>query len=194
MARNRTFEENDVVDAVADVFVAHGYKGTSIQMLAEATGLGRQSLYNAFGDKEALYLKSLDCSTARYGEATARMREAANGREALTLFFDYVAERCASADPAENACMVTIGLLEDMNQATISSALLEKWHYTQTMLKREIQRGQRDGSIANKASANELADLLMSLMSGMRVNARAVRDTRRIKRTIAAGLKVLDAP
>lgn len=194
MTRNRTFEENDVVDAMADVFVANGYKGTSIQMLAQATGLGKQSLYNAFGDKEALYLKSLDCATSRYGEAAALMREASTGREALGRFFDYMAERCASTDAAESACMVTIGLLEDMDQATISSALLEKWQYTQAMLKREIQRGQRDGSIASKASANELADLLMSLMSGMRVNARAVRDARRIKRTIAAGLKVLDAP
>jgi TetR/AcrR family transcriptional regulator, transcriptional repressor for nem operon len=193
MARNRTFQEDDVVNAVADVFVANGYKGTSIQMLAEATGLGKQSLYNAFGDKEALYLKSLDCATTRYREVMEQMRQAATGRVALQMLFDHIAERCASTDAAENACIVSIGLLEDIDQTTISTALHEKWLFTQAMLKREIARGQRDGSIANATNANDLADFLMSLMSGMRVNARAVPDARRIKRAIAAGMQVLDA-
>jgi TetR/AcrR family transcriptional regulator, transcriptional repressor for nem operon len=193
MARNRTFHEDDVVNAVADVFVANGYKGTSIQMLAEATGLGKQSLYNAFGDKEALYLKSLDCAGSRYLEVMEQMRQAATGRDALQMFFDHIAQRCASTSAAENACIVSIGLLEDIDQATISTALHEKWLFTQAMLKREIARGQRDGSIANTTSPNDLADFLMSLMSGMRVNARAVPDARRIKRAIAAGMQVLDA-
>jgi TetR/AcrR family transcriptional regulator, transcriptional repressor for nem operon len=193
MARNRTFQEDDVVNAVADVFVANGYKGTSIQMLAEATGLGKQSLYNAFGDKEALYLKSLDCASARYMEVMEQMRHAATGRDALRILFDHIAQRCASTDAAENACIVSIGLLEDIDQATISTALHEKWRNTHAMLKTEIARGQRDGSIANTTNPVDLADFLMSLMSGIRVNARAAPDGKRTKRAIAAGMQVLDA-
>jgi len=46
------------------VFWRQGFAGTSIADLVEATGLQRQSLYNAFGDKQALFNAAL----ARYRE------------------------------------------------------------------------------------------------------------------------------
>jgi AcrR family transcriptional regulator len=36
-----------------------GYSGTSLDAISEATGMNRPSLYAAFGDKQALYLKAL---------------------------------------------------------------------------------------------------------------------------------------
>jgi len=56
----------------ADVFWKQGYDGTSLDDLAAATGMNRPSLYAAFGDKRALYLKTLYwsaiiCSSASVG-------------------------------------------------------------------------------------------------------------------------------
>jgi TetR/AcrR family transcriptional repressor of nem operon len=59
MARPRKFTEEDVVTAARDQFWSAGYAGTSLEDLTEATGLGRGSLYGAFGDKHALYLRAL---------------------------------------------------------------------------------------------------------------------------------------
>ena len=53
-----------MLDRAALVFWRHGFEATSIQDLEEATGLGRGSLYNSFGDKAALFRAVL----ARYGE------------------------------------------------------------------------------------------------------------------------------
>ena len=60
MARPRTFAEKDVIAAARDQFWSAGYAGTSLDDLTEATGLGRGSLYGAFGDKHELYLRALD--------------------------------------------------------------------------------------------------------------------------------------
>ena len=60
MARPRKFAEGDVVAAARDEFWTRGYAATSVDDLTAATGLGKGSLYGAFGDKHGLYLRALD--------------------------------------------------------------------------------------------------------------------------------------
>ena len=60
MARPRKFDEPQVIAAARDVFWRSGYVDTSLDDLTAATGLGRGSLYGAFGDKRALFLRVLD--------------------------------------------------------------------------------------------------------------------------------------
>ncbi len=59
MARNREFDDHEILAAATDVFWRKGYEGTSVQDLVVATGLSRGSLYGAFGDKEQLFRKAL---------------------------------------------------------------------------------------------------------------------------------------
>ena len=62
--RPREFDEDQALDAALQQFWKSGYEGTGLCDLEACTGLGRQSLYNAFGDKQALFEKVL----ARYEE------------------------------------------------------------------------------------------------------------------------------
>lgn len=71
MARPRSFDSDAVLAAAQDLFHARGYEGTSIQDLVDVTGLGRSSLYAAFGDKHGLYLAVLD----RYADAGQRITQ-----------------------------------------------------------------------------------------------------------------------
>lgn len=59
MARPREFDEDAVVEAIKNVFWENGYEGTSYADLIDASGLHKGSLYAAFGDKRALYLRAL---------------------------------------------------------------------------------------------------------------------------------------
>jgi AcrR family transcriptional regulator len=60
MGRNRGFDEAQVLRAAAETFVRGGYEATSIDDLVTALGVHRGSLYNAFGSKRGLFLKTLD--------------------------------------------------------------------------------------------------------------------------------------
>ena len=51
---------SEVVAAARDEFWKRGYAATSVDDLTAATGLGKGSLYGAFGDKHSLYLRALD--------------------------------------------------------------------------------------------------------------------------------------
>jgi TetR/AcrR family transcriptional repressor of nem operon len=192
MARERSFSEPKVLQRAADVFSTHGYGATSVAMLCEATGLGKQSLYNAFGDKQALYLKSLDCAAGRFGAAVAGMQAAPSGRAALQHFFDGLVAVCASGEPALRSCIVTTGLLESVDDPSLRMSLQAKWQATHELLRAAVERGQKDGSVRNPAPSAELADLLISFMSGLRVTARVDATPARLQRTADLAMALLD--
>jgi len=60
--RPRSFDADEALDKARAVFWNLGYAATSLDDLAEATGLNRPSLYGAFGDKHALYMAALERS------------------------------------------------------------------------------------------------------------------------------------
>jgi TetR/AcrR family transcriptional repressor of nem operon len=192
MPRERSFSEPEVLDRLTDVFSTHGYAGTSLALLQEATGLGKQSLYNTFGDKQSMYLQAIDCAVQRSAGVTAAMQSAAEGREALALFFDAMVRNCASADPAQRSCIVTGGLLEGVDEPPLAWALTARWQATHELLRSVVERGQRDGSIANQAPSAELAELLIALISGLRVASRAGRSRAQMERLVALTVGVLD--
>ncbi len=59
LGRPREFDEDEALAKIMDVFWAKGFEGASMNDLVTATGLRKGSLYAAFGDKRAMYLKAL---------------------------------------------------------------------------------------------------------------------------------------
>src|SRR5258708_25574551 len=58
--RPRGYDPAAAIARAAETFWKAGYAGTSLDDLSAATGMNRPSLYAAFGDKRALYLKTLE--------------------------------------------------------------------------------------------------------------------------------------
>jgi TetR/AcrR family transcriptional regulator, transcriptional repressor for nem operon len=192
MPRERHFSEPEVLDRLTDAFSTHGYGGTSMTVLQAATGLGKQSLYNTFGDKQAMYLQAIDCAVRRYAQGMAAMQAAPTGRVALDVFFDHLTGQCAASDPASQHCIVTNGLLEGVADAKLQWALQSRWLATHEVLRAAVERGQRDGSVLNPAPSTELAELLMAITGGLRVAARAGRSAAQMQSSVALALEVLD--
>ena len=59
MARPTEFDRDEALASAIKVFSSHGYEGSSTATLLERMGIGRQSLYGAFGDKRRLFLEAL---------------------------------------------------------------------------------------------------------------------------------------
>jgi AcrR family transcriptional regulator len=59
MPRPKEFDVDAAIDAAVEVFRERGFEGASAQMLVTAMGIGRQSLYDTFGDKWGVYLAAL---------------------------------------------------------------------------------------------------------------------------------------
>jgi TetR/AcrR family transcriptional regulator, transcriptional repressor for nem operon len=128
----------------------------------------------------------------RYVEGMSAMHAAVDGRAAVGLYFDTLLTNCSSLDSAQKHCIVTNGLLEGVQEPELQWALQSKWLATHELLRSAVERGQRDGSIANGAPSAELAELLMALTSGLRVAARAGRSATQMRRSVSLTLGVLD--
>ena len=101
MNRPRGFDIDSLRKCVTGVFASHGFRGTSMSMLTDASGLGKQSLYNALGDKEAAYLQAIECATERNAVLSAAMQDAPDGRHAVRYFFDAVLAHSTGEDAGD---------------------------------------------------------------------------------------------
>ncbi|QUS41979.1 TetR/AcrR family transcriptional regulator [Tardiphaga alba] len=76
MARTKEFDKAEALNAAVEVFREHGFAGSSAEMLTRAMGIGRQSLYDTFGDKWQLYCEAV----RRYADAEREQHlQALNG-------------------------------------------------------------------------------------------------------------------
>ena len=71
MGRPRAFSESDVVTSASAVFARRGFAATSVDDLVRATGVGRASLYGAFGSKDGLFQRCLSGALAALGPGSA---------------------------------------------------------------------------------------------------------------------------
>lgn len=105
--RPREFDEAEALESARDAFWNKGYAATSLDDLAAATGLNRPSLYAAFGDKRALYLRALEENRTTSVEG---IRQRLSGdtplRDALFDFFTEAASSTLAGDMGARGCFV----------------------------------------------------------------------------------------
>ncbi|WP_425038092.1 TetR/AcrR family transcriptional regulator [Primorskyibacter sp. S187A] len=57
--RPREFDPDETLSKIMQLFWENGYEATGLSEIMSATGLGKASLYKAFGNKQSMYLKAL---------------------------------------------------------------------------------------------------------------------------------------
>ncbi|HZZ50275.1 MAG TPA: TetR/AcrR family transcriptional regulator [Pseudonocardia sp.] len=67
--RRSPLKRRVILDAAVAVFCEQGYKRTSVDAIAAAAGVGKQTIYGHFGDKERLFLAAVDDARAGFPEA-----------------------------------------------------------------------------------------------------------------------------
>ncbi|HMR32387.1 MAG TPA: TetR family transcriptional regulator C-terminal domain-containing protein [Geminicoccaceae bacterium] len=177
MSRPRAFEEEAVLERALGQFWKGGYDGTTIGDLEAATGLGRGSLYGAFGDKRRLFLRALEHYLDQASaERLQRLADPAAGRGELVAFFRDAARGC-SADPSRKGCLVTNCAVEmaaeDVEVAARVGRHLDRF---ERAIERVVRQAQARGEIAADRDPTRLARLLVVCLQGMQVLARARPD------------------
>ncbi|GMA68960.1 hypothetical protein GCM10025879_02060 [Leuconostoc litchii] len=60
MGKNKSFDTDEVLIKIAQLFVKRGYNGSSLDDIVEHTGLLRGSLYGTFGSKLGMFVAALE--------------------------------------------------------------------------------------------------------------------------------------
>lgn len=190
MARPREFDEGAVLNAAVLCFWKQGYEATSVRDLVAQTGITAASLYNAFGDKRALYQKALD----HYVEASIADRirrcEALPPYQAIAAFFEDIVKRSLNDRDRKGCMLVNAALDVAPHDPGFRKVVAEVLIGIEAFFLACVRAGQSDGTITRSLQAETLAQNLLGVLMGVRVLAR-VRPERALLEGVVAPALVL---
>ncbi|HTU68968.1 MAG TPA: TetR/AcrR family transcriptional regulator [Candidatus Baltobacteraceae bacterium] len=157
MGRPKDFVIDEVLDRAAGVFWRAGYEATSIPELEAATGLGRGSLYNAFGDKERLFLAALDRYQTKFGGPPLAQLEHEDVGEGIRCMLLAIVERMTSPGVPPGCLMTNSAVACTGNATPIESAVSRNVANMELSLERAIERAIHTKQIPATADARQLA-------------------------------------
>lgn len=191
MGRPRNFETDSVVERAMEAFWTHGYANTSPAQLAEATGIGKGSLYNTFGSKRELFDRAFALYARAGAEMTAELLDGPGTTgECLRNYLRHLVDSDL-AQPVRRGCMAVNTAIElASHDAEIAPALHNATEPIITALADRIERGRRDGDIHTNIESRAYAEFLMNTVAGLRVMARTA-DAPTLHRIIDTALSTL---
>lgn len=194
MARHKEFDRDEALHKAMEVFWSRGYEAASIQDLVEHMGINRQSLYDTFGDKHALYLQALD----HYREVEGRkmfelLEQPGSVKKALRHLFDGVVEG-SLCDRARRGCFLgnAMSELAGRCQATATKACGQVAAIEESFYQ-ALMRGKRAGEIeGGSRELRAISRFLYSSLQGLQLMAKATQDRKTLEDVVRVTLSVLD--
>lgn len=173
MARTKDFDEDRAVDAAVDCFWLRGYEATSVRDLAKAMGIGGTSLYNAYGDKRALFSRSLERYANRsMRERISRLEAAHRPKAAIEAFLAEIIGRSLS-DPDRKGCLLVNSALDVApHDAEIGKVVGGYLGEIRAFFRRNIEAARKAGQVSRRIDAEEASAHLLGVLVGIRVLAR----------------------
>jgi TetR/AcrR family transcriptional repressor of nem operon len=168
MARPKSFDVDQALASAVDVFREHGFEGSSAEMLVQAMGIGRQSLYDTFGDKWQLYRDAL----RRYATLETRahivaLRSEPGALDGIRAMIDRV------IDDAGNACLGVISTCEfGSSRADLEEVKGAAARVLHGAICERVRAAQAEGDISTDFAAESVAEYLEASFAGIRIAAR----------------------
>lgn len=174
MARNRNFDEQEILDKAIELFKVRGYRGTTPEELVNTLNISRSSLYNTFGDKHSLLLKALH----RYHEKTVvSLQEIiANTHEPLTgirLIFKLSIEGTYPGGMPQGCFLINSIIEFGPDEPAAVEIVKKSIDATRRALLHFVAHGKKTGQFSDSLDAETMADYLQNCINGIVVSAKA---------------------
>ncbi|MCA6124355.1 TetR/AcrR family transcriptional regulator [Bradyrhizobium sp. WSM 1704] len=173
--RPRAYEPDVALGKALDLFRRDGFAATSLDDLSAATGMNRPSLYGAFGDKRALYIKSYQ----RYrDEARAAMVDIFGAeaplRQRLERIYKIALDIYLSGDSGPRGCFtVMTAASEAVSDPDIRAMVLEGLVGLDKAFAFCFRVAKERGELPGDADATALAHLASATIHTIAIRARA---------------------
>ena len=192
MARPRKFDRDEALEQAMLVFWRKGYEATYLDDLTEAMGINRPSLYNAFGDKETLYMEAL----GRYrelhgGKMLAALRGTSFVKAGFRRIFDDLVRE--SVEGCCRGCMIVNSTVEGcILGAPVTEFVKETDAASKRAFASALSEAQQKGELSVDKDPEALAAYLYSAVQGLQVRAKAGDDRKSLEAVTDLALSVLD--
>lgn len=168
MARPKEFDRDEALEAAIGVFREHGFAGTSAGMLTEAMKIGRQSLYDTFGDKWQLYCSAVQRYAA--AETQAHLAILRSGPKAIDGIRQMIERVVAEA---RKPCL-GVGSISEFGDGReeLVSLRATAGRALRSGIISTIRAAQADGDVAADLDPQHGADFIVANVAAIRIAAR----------------------
>ncbi len=196
MARPQKYKQEQVIEAVSELFKTQGYRATSIEQMLAVTHLSRSSLYNGFGNKEALYLMVLEKIAQQSANLYLNMAQdnelkAVEPSAFLRLFFQsYYIDTSLHTTGVGCLLVNTVVELADTEPALVARALgyLKLAEHSLTAF---FKSAQKNGTLSPHQNPAALALFFMNVKKGLMVSVRHGTPLKELSDVVDTALSVL---
>jgi TetR/AcrR family transcriptional regulator, transcriptional repressor for nem operon len=193
MARLKAFDEDRALDSAVDCFWSRGYEATSVRDLADSMGIGGTSLYNAYGDKRALFVRSLERYANRsMRERIERLEANHQPKQAIRAFLAEIIDR-SLADPDRKGCLLVNSALDvaphDAALGKVVGDYLDEIH---AFFRRNIEAARTAGQAPKQIDAESVSGHLLGVLLGIRVLARTGAKRKMLESVAQPALDLLE--
>jgi len=188
MARPREFDEDEVLQAALRLFWEKGYEGTSLSDLMEAMGLTKSSLYKAFGSKETLFWRVVELYNRDFlGFRLEALVEPTPRRIAERLLYGmtelHIGERTPNGCLELNAALACSTITEPIRQELVRNR--ERFR---VQLRERFEETVATAPLPPGMTSDDAASLVISLIQGLAVQAKAGFSQETARRVVRAAL------
>ena len=193
MARPREFDETAALDAAVACFWQRGYEATSVRDLADKMGISAPSLYNAYGDKYALFVQALERYLDRSMRARIkRLEESLPPKQAVQRFIEEIIAHSLNDQERRGCFLINSALEVAPHDRRLGALIADRLAEIETFFYRSIKTAQAQGEIPRDRGAKDLARLLLGVVLGIRVLARAKPERALLEGIARPALALLD--
>jgi TetR/AcrR family transcriptional repressor of nem operon len=193
MARPREFDEATALESAIECFWHRGYEATSVRDLAEKMGISAPSLYNAYGDKHALFVQALE----RYLDQSTRARikrleDSLPPKQAIRHFIEEIIERSVNDRERRGCFLINSALEVAAHDKELGALIANRLAEIEAFFYRSIKAAQARGTVPRNRVAKDLARLLLGVLLGIRVLARSRPERALLEGVARPALSLLD--
>ncbi len=166
MSRPRLFDEAKVLDRALVAFWRQGYDACSIGDLVKVTGLERQSLYNTFGDKDALFLAVLRRYEVHSASYLAQLERPDVKLSDLRKYMEAVLD--VQVSRGCGACLlVRTAFGPQIKDARVRRAVNMGARAVRACFVRVIERAVHSGELESTVNPEHIAAYLYTVLNGL---------------------------
>ena len=170
-----------------------GFAGASISDLEAAMGIGRTSIYAAFGAKEDLFMAAIDHYDATY---SIKLRDALTSglplREAIGLYFEELMTAFSDPDLPLGCLVTNVAVEGDRGTTRMGRRIAASITRTEDTFYRTLRAEQVEGSIDPRADVRAISRFLVSNTHGLSALAKAVADVSALRDVVGVILNSVD--
>jgi len=190
LARAKTFDYEEILDQATTLFLEKGYDNTSFQDLVDHLGIHRRSIYDTYGDKKELYLKSLK-KYARFVNQNyfSLLKDSMTITEKFETIFNYSA--FPKKDCPKGCLFVNSATELAMRDKEISILVEQFFEDTKRFFEHLLSMAQEKKELAPETDIYTLASYVNNALIGIRVLVRCSPAEKELTNIISTTLSVL---